>query len=153
MDYEDKKIGDTSLNIGDKIVLEVGTRVNKEGTVLNNEDSLIEGAYVCDANGMCESNFIYKSYEEEEKLINTKAKEYTIVGIFDYGMNYNGNFYTPSYDLYTLLDSKDEISSVNLYVQYKNPKDYRTLNDEINPKIVNEDGFDVRTYVQDTNDY
>lgn len=153
IDYEDNKIGDTSLNIGDKITLEVGTRVNKEGTILNNEDALIEDVYICDDNGTCENNFIYKSYEEEEKLINTKAKEYTIVGIFDYGMNYNENFYTPSYDVYTLLDSKDEISTVNLYVQYKEPKDYRALNDEINPKIVNEDGFEVRTYVQDTNDY
>ncbi len=152
-DYSNQQVGDKSLKLGDKITLEVGTRVDKDGSVLNNSNSLIEEEYDCDANGICEILSIYKDYKTE-RLENKKTKEYTIVGIFDYGMSYGWrNTTSPAYDVYTFLDGKEEISTVDLYLLYKDPSKYKELNEELNPVIISETGDETRTYVLENNDY
>lgn len=147
-------IGDKKLSLGDKITLNVGTRVDKEGNVLTNHNPLVEDEYDCDDNGNCRVDTITIGDYTEEKIINTTKKEYTIVGILDYGMRYDwNNFNSPAYDIYTLLDDDVKVEKVDMYIQYKHPKNYKDLNDELNPKQMNELGVETRKYDQETNDY
>ncbi len=152
-EYSEQKIGNKSLKVGDKITLDIGTRVNADGDILDNSNPLVIDDYTECIDNSCEVHSSTKDYREE-KIIDTKTKEYTIVGIFDYGMNYNfGDYHTPAYDIYTLLDSNVEASSVDLYIQYKNAKNYKELNDELNPKVMSETGIETRIYGLENNDY
>ncbi len=151
LDYEEQ-VGNKSLKIGDKITLEIGTRVDQDGFVLDNSNPLIEEHYNCDDNDYCEIHSTYKDYKDE-KLENKRTKEYTIVGIFDYSMSYGWrSSMAPAYDVYTFLDEKEEVSKVDLYLLYKNPSKYKELNDELNPLIISESGEEIRTYDFDNNE-
>lgn len=147
-------LSDRNFKIGDKITLEVGTRVDKDGNVLTENNPLVEEDYDCDSDGNCRVDTIISGDYTQERIESPTTKEYTIVGIFDYGMHYSwSNFHSPSYDMYTLLDEDTKLEKEDIYIQYKNPKDYKDLNNELNPKITNELGMETRKYDYETNDY
>ena len=123
--------GEVKLNVGDKIKLNVGDRISKEGILL--EDSPYAFEYTCDENDVCTKNVD----EKTEILINTKEKEYTIVGIIK--RDILEDYSNPGYSAFT-VSKPNEILTV--YVNYKNVKDtyknsqiiaqnlgYKTIND------------------------
>lgn len=147
-------VGDKKWEIGDKIVLNVGTRVDKDGNILTNNNPLAKEEYDCDENGNCRVDTIPTGDYTEEKIVDSTEKEYTIVGIFDYAMRYDWNSYdSPAFDIYTLLDDNVKLENVDIYIQYKNPKNYKELNNELNPKITTESGLETKKYDSETNDY
>ena len=136
------------IEVGDKITLEVGTRTDLDGNILDIDNQLI-----LEKCGTLESDEDFScTYEElsfhDEKLINTEKIEYTIVGII--GEYMYGN--EAAYAFYTLADDQ-ELNNIDLYALYKNPKDYVKNTEEISPKYIGEDGGFYNTYEYQYNDY
>ena len=101
--------GEVKLNVGDKITLEVGDRVDNEGIELGDTPYVYE--LVCDKFGICSDTNI-----SQEHLINLKSKEYTIVGIVE--RDILEDYSSPGYSAFTVDDNND----LTVYVTYKNPK-------------------------------
>lgn len=101
--------GGIKLNIGDKIVLNVGKRVDKEG------NSLGEGRLI----NYSEYNENTDTYEwiEEEYISKPIKKEYIVVGICK--RDVLEEYENPGYSAFT----KDEMDHIKVYVTYKNIKD------------------------------
>ena len=104
--------GEVKLNVGDKIKLNIGDRISKEGILL--EDSPYAFEYTCDENDVCTTNVD----EKTESLINTKEKEYTIVGIIK--RDILEDYSNPGYSAFTVSEPSDLLT---VYVNYKNVKD------------------------------
>ena len=104
--------GEVKLNIGDKIKLNIGDRVSKEGILLGDSPYAFE--YTCDENDVCTENVD----EKTESLINTKEKEYTIVGIIK--RDILEDYSNPGYSAFTVSEPSDLLT---VYVNYKNVKD------------------------------
>ena len=104
--------GEVKLNVGDKIKLNIGDRISKEGILLGDSPYAFE--YTCDENNVCTENVD----EKTESLINTKEKEYTIVGIIKRDiLEYYSN---PGYSAFTVSEPSEMLM---VYVNYKNVKD------------------------------
>lgn len=104
--------GEVKLNVGDKIKLNIGKRVSNDGTPLGDTSYVYE--YTCDENDVCTANVD----EKNETLINTKEKEYTIVGIIK--RDVLENYENPGYSAFTVTEPSDLLT---VYVNYKNVKD------------------------------
>ena len=104
--------GEVKLNVGDKIKLNVGNRISKEGILLGDSPYAFE--YACDENDVCTENVD----EKTESLINTKEKEYTIVGIIK--RDILEDYSNPGYSAFTVSEPSDLLI---VYVNYKNVKD------------------------------
>ena len=104
--------GEVKLNVGDKIKLNIGKRVSNDGTPLGDTPYVYE--YTCDENDVCTANID----EKNETLINTKEKEYTIVGIIK--RDVLENYENPGYSAFTVTEPSDLLT---VYVNYKNVKD------------------------------
>ena len=104
--------GEVSLTVGDKIKLNIGQRISKEGILLGDSPYVYE--YTCDENDVCTADVD----EKTESLINTKEKEYTIVGIIK--RDILENFSNPGYSAFTVSEPSDLLT---VYVNYKNVKD------------------------------
>ncbi len=92
-----KTNGRVDLKVGDKITLEVGTRVDSNGNVLSQLNGFI--------------GF-------DEKLIATKSITYTIVGIINRPANSVEPYSAPGYTFITKLDSNNLNSKVDVFVRY-----------------------------------
>ena len=103
--------GEVKLNVGDKIKLNIGKRVSNDGTPLGDTPYVYE--YTCDENDVCTANVD----EKNETLINTKEKEYTIVGIIK--RDVLENYENPGYSAFTVTEPSDLLT---VYVNYKNVK-------------------------------
>ena len=104
--------GEVKLNVGDKIKLNIGDRISKEGILLGDSPYAFE--YTCDENDVCTENVD----EKTESLINTKEKEYTIVGIIK--RDILEDYSNPGYSAFTVSEPSEMLM---VYVNYKNVKD------------------------------
>lgn len=104
--------GEVKLNVGDKIKLNIGNRISKEGILLGDSPYAFE--YTCDENNVCTENVD----EKTESLINTKEKEYTIVGIIK--RDILEDYSNPGYSAFTVSEPSEMLM---VYVNYKNVKD------------------------------
>ncbi len=104
--------GEVKLNVGDKIKLNIGKRVSNDGTPLGDTPYVYE--YTCDENDICTANVD----EKNETLINTKEKEYTIVGIIE--RDILEKYEDPGYSAFTVTEPSEMLM---VYVNYKNVKD------------------------------
>ena len=104
--------GEVKLNVGDKIKLNIGDRISKEGILLGDSPYAFE--YTCDENNVCTENVD----EKTESLINTKEKEYTIVGIIK--RDILEDYSNPGYSAFTVSEPSEMLM---VYVNYKNVKD------------------------------
>ena len=102
--------GEVKLNVGDKITLEVGDRVDNEGIELGDTPYVYE--LVCDEFGICNDTNI-----SQEHLINLKSKEYTIVGVVE--RDILEDYSSPGYSAFTVDDNNTDLT---VYITYKNPK-------------------------------
>lgn len=95
--------GKVNYKVGDKIKLEIGTRKTLDGYKLEGHNPY---------NG-----------DEYERLVDTKEKEFTIVGIIE-RPNYEFEEYSdPGYTIITAnMESENKIA----YISLKNPKEYKT---------------------------
>ncbi len=109
--------GGVKLNVGDKIKLELGYRVDEEGYILDivqliNKDN--EKFYYDDGEIITTLR-----YTENEKLEICETREFTIVGIV-----VRSNLeerYSCGYSVFTLKEEIKDEEKVNSYVIYKNP--------------------------------
>lgn len=104
--------GEVKLNVGDKIKLNIGDRISKEGILLGDSPYAFE--YTCDENDVCTENVD----EKTESLINTKEKEYTIVGIIK--RDILEDYSNPGYSAFIVSEPSEMLM---VYVNYKNVKD------------------------------
>ena len=104
--------GEVKLNVGDKIKLNIGDRISKEGILLGDSPYAFE--YTCDENNVCTENVD----EKTESLINTKEKEYTIVGIIK--RDILEDYSNPGYSAFIVSEPSEMLM---VYVNYKNVKD------------------------------
>ena len=93
--------------IGDKITLEVGTRVDKEGKHLLPSDLVYHIEYHEDGS----LTYILKDLLKEEKIVDSKKREYTIVGVGEVsGYRYDD----PNYYFFTYSEEKTMYEDVFL---------------------------------------
>ena len=109
-----------SLKIGDTITLNIGTRKSNDDYYLN-DDALYT--------------------EDDESIVDTKEKTYTIVG-FMQALDVE-KFYSPGYSALTYMDETP--SAIDISVLYKSPKEYEKTTKDI-CKTLNLD-FDEDIYV------
>lgn len=96
--------------IGDKIILNIGKRVSSNGEILNQDNPY----YNYDP----ESDNKYN----DEKIIDTKKYEYTIVGIMkraDYGIE---SYEAPGYYTVSYSNNIENVNNVDIFVKYKQPR-------------------------------
>lgn len=98
--------GQIKLNVGDKIILSIGKRVDDNGNLL------YETPFV---NSYDEEK---DEYIKEEALINIVEKEYTIVGIIK--RDILEDYSNPGYNAFTFSPASEMLT---VYVNYKNVKD------------------------------
>lgn len=94
-----KDSGDFSYKIGDKLVLDIGTRALPSGEELSP----------------------YDFFTEDETLSSLKKKEYTVVGFYK-RLSYEAE--PLSCPGYTVITSGEECSSYDLFFTLKSPKDF-----------------------------
>ena len=99
--------GKVNYKIGDRIKINVGKRITNDGYDLINANPYNKG---------------------EEKLINTKEKEFTIVGIME---RPNYNFEDYSAPGYTIATTDMNEGNRNVYIALKNPFQYQSSISEI----------------------
>ena len=108
------------FNIGDKITLNVGERVTNDGYKASRTQNY--------------------DLEDPESIENAIQKTYTVVGIMerpDYSIE---GYSFPGYTVITYMDKVGDNADIS--VMYKNPREYKTNNNAINPddkyeKLVN----------------
>ena len=98
--------GEIKLNVGDKIILNVGKRVD------DNNNLLYETPFV---NSYDEEK---DEYIKEEKLVDIEKKEYEIVGIIE--RDILEDYTNPGYNAFTVSSTSEMLT---VYVNYKNVKD------------------------------
>jgi putative ABC transport system permease protein len=103
-----KTNGRITLNVGDTITLDVGTRV-AGGKTLNQSDTYNEDA--------------------KEKIINTTTKTYTIVGIIERPASNIEAYSAPGYTFITYINESDMSGKVDVFCKYTNngTKDYTSV--------------------------
>lgn len=136
------------FEIGEKITIEVGKRVDLEGNILTQNDSLME----YDEYG----NYLIKDYIHEEKIIDSETIEYTIVGIIASVPYQLESYDSPAFTIFSYNDTQLNNTISSVYVKYKNPKKYVEITREITEykENIGSDGeFTIDTkYSTDTND-
>ena len=95
-----KTNGRMNYKVGDKIKLEVGTRVSEDGSVLSQEEPLM----------------IDEDNKLSESIIDTEEKEYTIVGIMERPAGNLEKYTAPGYTIITY--NKDVSENVDIYIKY-----------------------------------
>lgn len=108
--------------IGDKITLKVGTRVDKEGKHLSFRDRIYSISY--DNSG--HSNYIMKDLIKEEEIIDSEIIEYVIVGIAE---TEDFTYDDPHYYLFTYSNEKKEYE--DLFLTYHNPDKAEMITEEL----------------------
>lgn len=95
-----------SLKIGDTITLNIGTRRSNDDYYLNDDN-------------------LYT--EDDESIVDTKEKTYTIVGFME-TLDVE-NFYSPGYSALTYMDETPSV--IDISVLYKSPKEYEKTTKDI----------------------
>ena len=98
-----KTNGGISYNIGDTITLEVGERINSDGEILNQFNSLLT-----------------EEDSSSEKIVNTKTYTYKVVGIIERPDSSIEPYSAPGYTLITYLDENLIDEKVDVYVRIDN---------------------------------
>lgn len=93
-----KTNGRVTLNIGDDITLNVGTRVSEDGNELNQLNPYDK--------------------ESKERIINTISKTYKIVGIIERPASNIEDYGAPGYTFITYTDGKNLLGNVDIYARY-----------------------------------
>lgn len=119
------KNSDLGIKIGDKVTLEYGTRVDLNGNRLPQNESLETYG---DEKGEVT---LLRDYLTEENIINTTKKEFTIVGYIDRVLYNMESYDTPSFLLLTYSNKQENNAYSNVYVKYKNPKEYSKITKEL----------------------
>ena len=106
---------DSDLKVGDKITLDLGTRIASNGEVLSDFDDLAE--------------FIYNEYDDEgnvtlevtESIENTQPKALTVVGIIKNGTGFQllGESWSACNSMITLVNDYTDAKKINAYVNIK----------------------------------
>lgn len=92
-----KRNGKVTLNIGEKITLDIGTRT------IENEEANQHNPY---------------NLDNEEEIINTTSKTYKIVGIMSRPSTELEPYSAPGYTFITYLNDKEITDKVDIYVRY-----------------------------------
>ena len=138
--------GRVKINVGDKIILNVGTRELMDGSKLNQKNPYLASSskeYIYQETGKAGDNEDY-----EEQIVDGQKKEYTVVGI----MKRPGvePYSAPGYTAVTysndgknvgnaektvLANTKSATTIANFYVTLKNPKEYENVMNQIKNTI------------------
>ena len=138
--------GRVKINVGDKIILNVGTRELMDGSKLNQKNPYLASSskeYIYQETGKAGDNEDY-----EEQIVDGQEKEYTVVGI----MKRPGvePYSAPGYTAVTysndgknvgnaektvLANTKSATTIANFYVTLKNPKEYENVMNQIKNTI------------------
>ena len=91
-----KTNGRVTINIGDVITLDVGSRVSDDGSLLNQNNA----------------------YTGNEDIINTSKMTYKVVGIIERPANNVESYIAPGYTFVTYQDDSKLTENVNVYARY-----------------------------------
>lgn len=133
-------------NVGDTITLDVGTRKDEEGYILNQSNPYHSGGK--------EQNdtFMYGNKKIiEEDIVNTKKKTYKIVGIIERPGYQFEDYSAPGYTLITYMTDKQMLSYINntknqdyntanISVTFKKPNKYEEADKEIQKILLENTG-------------
>ena len=95
-----KNYVDSNLKVGNKITLKIGQRQSSDGEILGGSNPI----------------------QEDETLINTKTKEFTIVGIMERPDFSFENYNDPGY---TAITTDSDYGTNRVFIVLQNPKDYK----------------------------
>lgn len=146
--------GRVKINVGDKIILNVGTRELMDGSKLNQKNPYLASSskeYIYQETGKAGDNEDY-----EEQIVDGQEKEYTVVGI----MKRPGvePYSAPGYTAVTysndgknvgnaektvLANTKSATTIANFYVTLKNPKEYENVMNQIKNTIETENESEI----------
>ena len=99
--------GEVEYKIGDQITLDIGERKTLDGYDLSSSNPY---------------------NKDDEELVNTTSKEFTIVGIIERPDNSFEGYGDPSY---TTITTGIDTETKDVYISLKNPRDYKTSISEI----------------------
>ena len=110
------------INVGDIITLDIGTRQLVDGDKLNQNNP-----------------YIVEDQENEtaEEIVNTTSKTYTVVGIIERPSYEIENYSAPGYTFISYMENANNSKNINIYVRYKNIKDYEKTTEEILKVLAN----------------
>ncbi len=148
--------GGQTWKIGDKITLQIGTRIEKNELGENDEfqeqvrtenetDGELNAQHQVKTQQLCKKLTQDDSYcNQEETIINEEQKEYTIVGIMERPSF--ENYTAPGYTCLTKLENIDQGKPIDVSILLKNPKDAYDFKEELKKHLI----FDISNV--DTND-
>lgn len=111
-------------NIGDTITLDIGTRQDKTGYVLNQHNPYQPEDFTIST---VDGEIKEKYDKSEEEIVNTKRKQYKIVGIIERPNGRLEDFSAPGYTIITYMtdkqiaDTSNEPYGTNISVLFKKP--------------------------------
>ena len=134
-----KTNGRVELNIGEKITLDIGRRVDTEDGVELNQSNPLHLYDVDD-----------ESYEElgfssvlEEKIVDTTTKTYKIVGIIERPASNIESYSAPGYTFITYLDDNNITGNMDIFAEYTKKGSKNYLNVTANILDVDEEAFRI----------
>ncbi len=115
-----KTNGRITLNVGEKITLDVGTRVNSEGNELSQLDGYVPSDYTSVISDADTNEILYEESgnKSNEQIINTKSMTYEIVGIIERPSSNVENYSAPGYTFVTYLDENNLTGKLDVYTRY-----------------------------------
>ncbi len=129
--------GRVYFDVGDTITLDIGTRQDKTGYVLNQHNPYQTGA---SANSLNVDNEV--TYEEvEEEIVNTKKKQYKIVGVIERPNSQLEEYSAPGYTVITYMTDEqiaatsNDTYGTNISVLFKKPTESRDTIKQINKTL------------------
>lgn len=111
---------ESNIKLGDKIKLNLGTRVDSNG------EKLYEKEYL--------NNYLNDEIVPLESLVDLKEKEYEVVGIVQ--RDILEKYVNPGYSAFTVNSESDELK---IFITYKNIKDTIKNTDNLSKELNNED--------------
>lgn len=137
--------GRVYLNVGDTITLDVGIRQDGSGYVLNQNNPYRTGQSTNSLNG--DPDDMQVTYEEDtEEIVNTKKKQYKIVGVIERPNSLIEDYSAPGYTVIThmtdeeIATTSNEAYGTNISVLLKKPTESRATIKQINKTLEDNTG-------------
>lgn len=109
-----KTNGRLTLNVGDKISLDIGKRMSLIDNVLLNQENPYQSADYLEE----ESEKNIELEDKAEDIINTTTKTYKIVGIIERPATNIESYSAPGYTFITYMDDNNLSDSIDIYARY-----------------------------------
>lgn len=138
-----KTNGRITLNVGDTITLDVGTRVTSEGNELDQSNPYHPSDYSGVTINAKTEEILEETHgtKSDEKIINSRSITYKIVGIIERPASNIESYVAPGYTFITYMDEKDLDNKIDVYARYTKKGTKDNLNVTANVLGIDREAF------------